>query len=284
MKTGCLIFSNNKKYNKLHDCAVNSFIKFHKDVYTFSVKENSEIYNEIKEDIYKFPAGIQKFFIASYLFRELSLDKIIVLGADTITCDRLNEFTQDNENDILTTLDYPYQLKTSNNHILSSADKENHVNADVVCFNNLNCLDDIIKSCFEIRTEYYEQAALNYICNISKKYKNKIVDGDYQDSDVVYNARAKGNLCAAPNTKPWFKYTQLFNVKQNKLFTGLHENITKEKQIKVWHYCDALGTMDKHGFEENINNWINKGFNTQTKEFFTEQCECGNFFNETFVI
>lgn len=284
MKIGCLIFSDNIKYDKLHQCAIKSFCKFHEDVLVFSIQKTSNIISLLSNKLNGTPAGIQKFLIADFLFSEHKLDKIIILGADTITCDRLDEFINDNENDILTSLDYPYQLITANRTILSSNIKENHVNADVVCFNNKESLKSVIKTCFEIRTEYFEQAALNYICNISKQYKTKIVDGNYNDSGIVYNVRAKGNLCAKTDTKPWAKYTNKFHVKDNKLFTGTHENVNKEKQIKVWHYCEGLGNLSNSKFTEIINYWINEGFNAETKNFFSEQCDCEDFFKKPFSI
>jgi len=284
MKTGCLIFSNNEKYTKLHNCAVNSFKKFHEDVIVFSVTHDSDIYSHLKNSILKIPPGIQKYIIANYLFSAFDLSKIIILGADTITCDRLNEFLENDDYDILTTLDYPYQLVTSDGQILSSLNEENHVNADVVCFNNKEALLEVIKTCEILKTEHFEQAALNYVCNILKKYKSKIVDGDFQNSSVVYNARAKGNLAALPNTSPWFKYTLKFKTKGNKLYTSTHENISKSKQIKVWHYCDALGHYSGESFENKINDWINNGFNQETKDFFTNECNCGDFFKQKFTI
>ena len=118
MKIGCLIFSDNIKYDKLHHCAVKSFCKFHKDVLVFSIQKPSDVIPAFLNKQKGTPAGIRKFLIADFLFNEYKLNKIIILGADTITCDRLDEFINDNENDILTSLDYPYQLITANRTIL----------------------------------------------------------------------------------------------------------------------------------------------------------------------
>ncbi len=278
MKTGCLIYSDNLKYKKLHDCAVKSFSKFNPDVEVYSV----DYQHEASLPNSNIPAGVFKYTLAAEIFDSYNLDKIIILGADTITCSRLDEFLDDNSNDILATLDYPYSLKVNNNQHLSN--RENHINADVVCFNNVQALKDIINLWTNFKTSYYEQACLNYIVNVEKKYKSKIVDGDYDNSDVVYNARAKGNLTAEANCKPWPKYTNLFEVKNNKLFTGTHEYVSKTKQIKVWHYCDGLGTQSYENFSSIINSWIDNGFNNQTKSFFTNNCCCGDFFNKEFKI
>lgn len=278
MKVGCFILSDKLKYKKLHECAVNSFSKFHPEVNLYSYDYSYQFIDQLK----RLPVGIARLYIAYSIFRDEKLDKLIILGADTITCSRLDEFINENNSDILTTLDYPYQLIAQN--ITFSKNDEDHVNADVVCYNNIDALKEVIEKSMEIRTEYYEQAGLNFVCNMQKKFTSKIIDGDYVNSDIVYNARAKGNICAKPGEKPWFKYTNLFKVEENKLFTNVHENCSKSKQIKLWHYCDGLGTVNDFQFQTLINNWINKGFNEETKKFFTEQCACGDFFNKQFTI
>lgn len=278
MNIGCFILSDAFKYKKLHECAANSFSHFHPDVKMYSY--NYEY--QIDDDLKKVPIGISRLLVAHSIFKNERLDKLIILGADTITCSRLDEFIDENGYDILTTLDYPYRLIAQN--MIFSKSSEDHVNADVVCFNNILALEEVIRAAFEIQTEYYEQAALNFVCNIQNKFTNKIVDGNYNDSDIVYNVRAKGNCVAAPNTKPWFKYSNIFEIKDNKLFTNIHENCQKSKQIKLWHYCEGLGTLNDTQFQKLINDWINIGFNKETKKFFSEQCACGDFFDKQFII
>jgi len=278
MKIGCFILSNKFKYKKLHECAINSFSKFHPHVNLYSYDYSYRFPDVLNQ----LPTGIARLYAAHSIFKNEKLDKLIILGADTITCSRLDEFMDDNSSDILTTLDYPYQLITQG--LIFSNYKEDHVNADVVCYNNIDALKEVIDKSMEIRTEYHEQAALNFVCNMQKKFTSKIVDGDYENSNIVYNVRAKGNIIANSGEKPWFKYTNLFKVEENKLFTNVHENCSKSKQIKLWHYCDGLGTFKDFQFQEIINRWISIGFNEQTKKFFTEQCACGDFFNKQFTI
>jgi len=278
MKIGCFILSDKFKYKKLHECAINSFSKFHPHVNLYSYDYRYQYLDKLKQ----LPVGIARLFIAHSTFKNEKLDKLIILGADTITCSRLDEFMDDNNYDILTTLDYPYQLIAQN--MFFSKNKKDHVNADVVCYNNIDALKEVIDKSMEIRTEYYEQAALNFVCNMQEKFTSKIVDGDYENSNVVYNARAKGNIIAASGEKPWFKYTNLFEAQDKKLYTSVHENCLKSKQIKLWHYCEGLGTLSETDFEKIINWWIEKGFNQQTKDFFTNECNCGNFFKEKFTI
>jgi len=277
MKTGCLIYSDNLKYKKLHDCAVKSFSKFNPDVEVYSVDYQHEACCRNS----KVPAGVFKYSLAADIFNSYNLDKIIILGADTITCSRLDEFLDDNSNDIIATLDYPYPLITENK-IFSQ--EHNHLNADVVCFNNLLAIFDILEEFKKFPTKYYEQAALNYVCHVKQSFKFSIADGDYDSSLVVYNARAKGNICSTPNAFPWGEFVSKFEVKDNKLYTGTHRNVSKSKQIKVWHYCDGLGNRDNNNFSSIINTWINEVFNKETKNFFKNNCDCGDFFHKPFSI
>lgn len=294
MKTGCFIYSDSPKYDKLQECAIKSFAKFHPDIPIYSFSSNQKI----PENLIDVSSGYRKLLFAYSVAKKTNIQKIIILGADTITCSRLDEFLDNNSKDVLTTLDYPYQISMSTvplsqakagktdavfNLILSFSNQD-HVNSDVVCFNNIEALKETINTVQWMANEYHEQGALNYICNIQNKYSSKIVDGDYENSNVVYNARSKGNLCAVSGEKPWFKYTNLFEVQDKKLYTSVHENCFKSKQIKLWHYCDGLGTLNEENFEKAINNWIENGFNQKTKDFFTNECDCGDFFKQKFTI
>jgi len=293
MKTACFIYSDLKRYDKLQECAINSFQTFHPNIDIYTHKSNDEIYG-----IKKFNKAYRKYLFAYETALKKNIEKIIILGADTITCSRLDEFIDIDKVDILTTLDHPYLLCIAGvpvqevikgnaktvNHVILSNSNEDHVNADVVCFNNIEALRDTINCSFWMSNEYGEQAALNYICHRQNKYKNYTVDGEYNNSNVVYNARAKGNMVSPTEDKPWHKYTSLFQVKNNKLYTNIHENCQKSKQIKVWHYCDGFGAVSEIEFEKKVNKWIDQGFNQETKDFFTNVCNCGNFFKEKFTI
>lgn len=277
--TICVMFYTDKRYEKLAKVAKNSFLSFNPSIPVFlHTSDSASSIFGIKEMI---PAGVRKLMIALAQAKKLNSKKVIILGCDTITCSELQEFLI-YEEDILCTLDYPYQLVTPR---VSSPDSQTHVNADVVCFNNLKALEDTIRLSLK-HDLYFEQGGLNEILwSGNYMYSNRIIDFPYIESTVVYNARAKGNLCAKSGERPWAKFTNLFHAKDDKLFTGLHENNpTTDKQIKIWHYCDGLGTMDKDSFQKRINWWIDVGFNQQTKDFFTNYCNSGNFFNEKFKI
>jgi hypothetical protein len=294
MKTGCFIYSDSEKFDKLQECAIKSFKKFHPDIKIYAYTSHNTEFNHLNQ----VSSGYKKFLFAHEAAKQQNVNKIIILGADTITCSRLDEFLDDNKTDVLATLDYPYQLLLQSvpceqvskgfiNSISSLAlsfSKNDHVNADVVCFNNIEALHEILNCHRWMANEYYEQAALNYVCNVQNKYSSKIVDGDYENSNVVYNARAKGNTTAGSGDRPWFKYTSIFKTEGNKLHTNTHEHCSKSKQIKIWHYCDGLGNLPKENFESIINDWIQKGFNQETKDFFTNECDCGNFFKQKFTI
>lgn len=274
MKIGCLIYSDHKKYKDLHENAVNSFAAFHPDIemYSFNYASDSDFIKFAKKTMKKnIPAGPFKYGLGYLLFENKKLDKLIILGADTITCSRLDEFLDDNTNDILTTLDYPYEL-VSEGALLASA--KNHINADVVCFNNKKALNFVIDTWNNNKSHYQEQAALNAVCNRMSVFKNKTVDGNFENSDVVYNVRSKGNLTAKANEKPWKKYINKYQVINGKLFTGTHEYIKRNKQIKVWHYCQGFGNDNEETIKNQVDFFTNECFNYETLNFMKEVCNC----------
>jgi len=113
-KVGCLIISTGDTFRKMGNCAIRSFKKFHPDVDVHVIDENNidtfEISKYIPEEIRRHP-GIFRFGIAAEIMGKNKYDKFIMLGADTITCARLDEF-MNMEEDILLTGCYPYQLTT----------------------------------------------------------------------------------------------------------------------------------------------------------------------------
>jgi hypothetical protein len=266
----CVILSFGKRYEKISKVAYNSFTVFHPNINTFLItEENIKNYKCYKNDI---SFGILKYMLGYEVMVKHGYKKVIILGSDTITCDRLSEFIDNDEHDILATLDYPYQLCLKD---FCTPDKETHLNADVVCFNNSDALLDIIKKSFSHDT-YFEQGGLNEVVWKDKKYKTTIVDGPYASSNVIYNVRCKGNIIAKPYTKPWKPYTEKYYIKDNKLYSF------DNKQIKVFHYCEGFGNLPKDQYLEIINLWITDFFNKETKEFFKNNCNAGTFFEEKY--
>ena len=112
-KVGCMILSIGEEYKKLVSCASSSFKKFHPDVTLHVVEEDTydsfECYEQNTEYI-RNHAGIFRFAIASEIMEKHNYDKLIMLGGDTVTCARMDEFMDDDKHDILLTSCFAYQL------------------------------------------------------------------------------------------------------------------------------------------------------------------------------
>ena len=275
-KAICVIFYTDSRYEKLAQVAYRSFKAHHDEKEVECILVNAaNLPLEWIDFLSRTPAGIARYHIALNLAIGKKATKLIILGADTITCARLGEFL-DNDEDIIATLDYPYQFSQEG---ISSPDSETHINADVVCFNNLNALAEVINAAFS-HNIYFEQGGLNQIAWAKdRKYSLLIADYPYEISTCVYNARAKGNLIAESGTKPWGEFTRKFHVKDGRLYTGLHKNNQRvDKQIKVWHYCEGFGTLSATEVDKILNWWKTTGFNQETKNFFEQHCDAGDFF------
>lgn len=263
-KTACVIFWNHKKYDKLAENAIESFKFFHNNVDLFAVNNNNV--KQYKCSSLECAPGIMKMLISYEIFK--NYEKVIILGADTITCSRLDEF-MDNNDDILASLDYPYYIVDGAKILCPT--HELHLNADVVCFNSKQALKDVISCSLKHKT-YFEQGGLNEVCwSNNFDYTFKVVDSPYVSTKVLYNVRSKGNIVAKQGEKPWKQYTDKFYVDDNKLFNG------DSKQIKVWHYCEGFGTRTQTEVEKMIKSWSTDFFNQQTKEFFVS-IGCKNYF------
>tara|TARA_R110002074_G_scaffold196401_1_gene363229 strand:+ start:11121 stop:11990 length:870 start_codon:yes stop_codon:yes gene_type:complete len=286
-KIGCFMYAKGAFFERLFECSFKSFKKWHPDIPVIGFKVGNitpdiEIF-ESEEEIFmeqefnNIPSmGIKKFAMASRAMKENNLDKIIVLGSDTITCGVLDEFIDDNSVDILTSLDYPYPLISDAFNGIGT----DHLNADVVCFNSVEAIDYIVQRSLD-HGHWVEQGGLNEVAHTSK-YTNKTVDSPYSESKVVYNVRSKGNVVADPMTQS--SYTSKFIVRDSKLFVPTPTLNNKEKQIKVWHYCEGFFSLDESAQKIRMDYWINKGFNEETKKFFKYKCGCGDFFDGEFIL
>ena len=304
MKIGCLITQvtlpgntftvegvDQARYNDLAQCSLNSFKKFHPDVELHYVNDfNLSEYHEkyFKSFDLVDHIGIVRYMLAYDMMLQDNYDKIIVLGCDTITCDRMDEFIDNNE-DILATLNYPCQesteyWQTPYFEIAPGVYDHGNINADVVCFNNPAALKKVIDLSIEHFTYFGEQGALNELAWVDKSYSVKIVDFPYPTSSVVYNARSKGvfgtnmivNGVLAKHGPPLDgtpSPLKRFYVNDNKLYTGDH------KQIKCFHFVEGLGGRSDEEFNAIINDFKYKWFNEDTIKFFKEQCGCSEFFN-----
>ena len=304
MKIGCLITQvtlpgntftvegvDQARYNDLAQCSLNSFKKFHPDVELHYVNDfNLSEYHEkyFKSFDLVDHIGIVRYMLAYDMMLQDNYDKIIVLGCDTITCDRMDEFIDNNE-DILATLNYPCQesteyWQTPYFEIAPGVYDHGNINADVVCFNNPAALKKVIDLSIEHFTYFGEQGALNELAWVDKSYSVKIVDFPYPTSSVVYNARSKGvfgtnmivNGVLAKHGPPLDgtpSPLKRFYVNDNNLYTGDH------KQIKCFHFVEGLGGRSDEEFNAIMNDFKYKWFNEDTIKFFKEQCGCSEFFN-----
>ena len=305
MKIGCLITQitlpenfhelmndlDQSRYSELAQCAVNSFRKFHPDVELHYVSDDNflEYYNtyfksyDLTDNI-----GIVKYMLAYDLMLQKNYDKMIILGADTITCGRMDEFISF-EDDVLATLNYPCQEATEHwitpvFEIAPGVIDHGNINADVVCFNNANALKKVIDLSIEHYTHYSEQGGLNELAWVDKSYSVRIIDFPYPTSTVSYNARSKGVYGTNMIVKGLLAKhgmldgqpapTRKFYVDDNKLYTE------DNKQIKCFHYVEGLGGRNDDEFYELMNDFRYNWFNEETRQFFINECDCGDFFNK----
>lgn len=303
MKTACLITQislpenvyepmNNldqKRYDPLADCAVNSFQKFHPDVDLIYVDDPNfvDFYERYFEDYDLINhVGIVRFMLAAEIMKKDGYDKMIILGCDTITCSRLDEFIDDNFSPVIGTLNYPVVEETEywKSEVYRFDDNWDvlNINADVVCFNSLPALQKVIELSLQHFSHYGEQGALNELALVDKSYAVSLPEFPYHYSKVVYNARSKGvpgtnmivggKLAKHGPRDGELAPTRKFYVEDDKLFTEDH------KQIRVWHYVEGLGGRPDEEFEAILNDFKANWFNEETKNFFKEQCGCSTFF------
>ena len=110
MKTACVILAIGEKYRKLARPAVNSFKRFHPDVDLYLIDDDNFKDYRTSELMNTVGFGLAKYIYALEIMTIKGYDKIICLGSDTITCSRLDEFLDDNVNDVICTLDYNTQF------------------------------------------------------------------------------------------------------------------------------------------------------------------------------
>ena len=304
-KIGCLILniSNSEMKNFTKDDfftpnAINSFIKWHPDVdMHFINNDNFQTYlDELNITEYYDNVGLVRIHLIKELIEQKHYDKFIMLGADTFTCSRLDEFLNDDEADMICSSGPPYLfLKTEhwepkiveftlNNQTYRDVD---FINADVMCINNAKTAELLYNKSIEFWTGHGEQGGMNYLNQYQDilGVKIRIVDFPYLKANVLYNVRSKGMACGGnqkykgdlwngnykdPNSSIIGNVypTSTYYVKDNKLYTSDH------KQIKVFHYAEALGVKTKEEYNETLNEIKTAWFNQETLLFLTEQCNC----------
>lgn len=254
MKIGCSFFYTDTRYKHLAQAAIASFKCWHPDVDVF-VFDHTNI--DVKMPL-KYSAGYCKYWYARSLF-DKNYDKVISLGVDTFTCGYLKEFIEDNEHDALCTLDFNDHELTFNNILIP---RNEHVNADVICFNNKNFLDEVLNLVTVCPNQYFEQGALNQILNVPSPFKIKTVDTN--DKDYVYNCRLYYANRDDTDNALW--RTRDYTVKNNKL----HNLCGRE--IRVIHHVLGFGATPKDGFIHKVNLLKTIAFNEESKQFFINSC------------
>lgn len=305
MKVGCLFvninddyFNNN--YTKDNDeffvpNAINSFKKWHPDVEVHYINNNNlqeycdilgfkEMYNSVV---------LIRLLLAMGLMKHYQYDKIIILGIDTITCSRLEEFLNDNENDALYTLGPPQLSETEywRSPVIEFREENTvyrdvaFINGDIACYNNPDTIELALNLTVEKWNAQMDQSTMNYLYINQNEYnkKVKIVDFPYYKSPVVYNVRSKGVIGGYCLIRGKVldgrrgniisdRYPMLdFYIQNNSLYTKDH------KQIRTFHYCEGLGYRtdeDEMTYEEQINEMKTMWFNKETIEFFKNECSC----------
>ena len=112
-KIGCIIYAVGPIYEALSICAVQSFKKFHPDIAVHHItRDNVNTFATAKEFDKKYEGehAIFRWGVALEIWEKYEYDKIIILGADTITCAHLGEFTENDSAAAIVTLNDPYQL------------------------------------------------------------------------------------------------------------------------------------------------------------------------------
>lgn len=304
-KIGCFIYtvSNDEMSNFKNDTffgpnAVNSFKTYHPDIDLIYITDDNlqEYLTELNITEYYDNLGILRIHIIKELMLQQHYTKMIMLGADTFTCARLDEFLEPTSSDMICSLGPPYPfLKTeywaptvksytANNKTYHEVD---FINADVVCFNNSKIVEILYEKSLEYWTDHCEQGGMNYLYQNqdSLNIKVSIVDYPYFSSKVAYNVRSKGEASGGCQMKDGNLYSGHYNdsnskvisqtyptseyiVKNNKLYTP------EGKQIKAFHYAEALAIKTKSEYDEVISEIKTLWFNTQTKEFLINKCNC----------
>jgi hypothetical protein len=314
-RTACVAFYTDDRYDELAHSAKSSFLAHNGDECDYiEVNYNNKL--QFEEAFQYFDpgtdAGIMRDIYAYEIMRRYDYEKVIIVGCDTITCARLDEFLDDNTTPVLATLNYYIQESTEywQSPIVEIAHPDGskqidhlNINSDVVCFNSHEALLKVIQLSIEHYGTYTNQGGLNELAWSDKSYEVKIVDAPYPLSKVSYNVRSKG----VPRTN-MIKQGRLVNcfsdayhglphlwLQQNGLVDGdlspIHRWYVEDgkifthdhKQIKCFHFVEGIGGRPIEQFTELINDFKYNWFNKDTVKFFKEVCNCNVFFKDSFA-
>lgn len=294
-KIGCVFLqiSNHEGDNYQKDDffapnAINSFKKWHPEVDIHHITNDN--FNSYLKDLgiteYYDAVGLIRIYIIRELLAQKGYDKIIMLGLDTFTCSYLDEFINNDIDDMICSSGPPYSFMKTDYWAPKIVDGDvDFINADVACFNNWEAADTLINKSIEFWTNHSEQGGMNYLYQNQESLdiKVSIVDFPYNKTNSLYNVRSKGAAHGGnqmykgklysgnykdPNSRVISNIypTSTYHVKDNKLFTP------DNKQIKVFHYAEALGVKTKEEYNETLHEMKTLWFNKETKQFLIEQC------------
>jgi hypothetical protein len=278
--------------------AINSFKKWNPDVDIHYITDDNftDYLKELGISTYYNNISLIRLNITKALMDVKKYEKVIVLGIDTFTCAPLTEFIENNIDDMICSSGPPYSfIKTQywkpktelfihDNMLYQDI---SFINADVYCINNSKMANKLYDITLEYWTEQMDQGGINY-CYINQNdldIKVSIVDFPYIKTNVLYNVRSKGRAYGGNQMYRGKLYsgnykdpnsiiigdiypTSKYYIEDNKLFTS------DGKQIKVFHYAEALGGKTKEEYNETLNEIKTMWFNEETKQFLKEQCNC----------
>jgi hypothetical protein len=248
--------------------SVNSFKKWHPDVDVIIAgdKEFNEVWVDREK---KNTGGIARFLLVRNLFSK-GYNKVIIIGADTITCARFDEFLNDDNTPILATLDYPYLFDIDFDVKACFLKKQgvfeqSIINSDCTCFNSPNIIDDIISLCKE--NYWHEQVAMTFIHSRSENLI-RIVDFPSVVSPFFYNNSGKGGIGAdcIRGGQLYFGFDgpKIGEFTPIKVWKPIGDKLYNHlgKHCKMFHFCTHNDDDGK--------TW----FNDETVQFFKDHCDC----------
>ena len=303
-KVACVFFSvsNDDLDNYIEDDffgpnALNSFKEWHPDIDTHFIDDNNfkEYLSQLSITEYFDNLGVVRIHIIKELMKLKGYTKVIMLGIDTLTCSRLDEFLDNNTTDMICSSGPQYQIGTEywqapieqfSTHDGHSYQDVAFINADVTCFNNLKSVEVLYDVSIKYWTDHAEQGGMNYCYSNQKELgiSVKIVDYPYLSAQSLYNVRSKG-IAAGGYQMIGGKVlngrkgavvsdvypTSEYYVEDDKLYTKDH------KQIKVFHYAEGLGVRsdeDEQTYDEAVHEMKTMWFNRNTLDFLTQKCKC----------
>jgi len=277
--------------------AINSFKKWNPEIDVHFVDDSNfvEYCEKLNIKEYYDNVGLLKIHLAKEMFSKLNYDKVISIGIDTFTCARVDEFIDNDTDDLICTSGAFHMVSNEffttpviefvdNNRVYKDVA---FINGDVICINNQRAANILYDVSIQNWSNHAEQGGMN-ICYIQQKelgLKVSIVDFPYHRTKILYNIRSKGvvgGYCmirgkvlngrrgdVISNVYP----TTEFYINDKKLYTRDH------KQIKIFHYCEGLGTKkieddDELTVDEQVHEMKTMWFNKETIEFLKKECDC----------